>query len=312
MSVRSTVKSLIPAQFHPALRRAVNSLLLRDIFVDRMRIRNIWRDTGYMHTLALNEEECRELEDIYGIRFSYIKQELNKQIEDFSNKVKYPELLKVIPEGSRVLDLGCGPGVTLWDLKRQKNADVCGLDISQGSVDILRERGIEAYRCNISDLFDERLQWAAQQNWDYVISCGGALQNFNWPTKILQIFGSSTQVHQVYNTGFWFYRLRLLFGRFSYIPTTDLMTKGHPYFAEVSVFRTYWTLKDFEQICASVGLEAEMVSHRGWRFFGTNIFIHNAFYVLRQKNPDAEVTIADVIASRDGEGTTRRLGANAW
>lgn len=138
MSLRRTLKSLVPARFHPRLRRILNAVLLRDIFVDRMRIANIWRDTGFMHTLALNENQCRKLEKVYGIRFSYIDQELNKQIGDFADTVKYPQLLEVIPSGSRVLDLGCGPGVALWDLKRHRNVDGCGLDILQHSVDIVR------------------------------------------------------------------------------------------------------------------------------------------------------------------------------
>ena len=310
--IRNYLKSNLPQSWLPHLRNTRDALLLRKLFIDKMTVANIWRDADYHHTLAFTKEDCEKLEKIYGIKFSYIDQELNKQIDDFADTVKYPTIIDNIEPGSRVLDLGCGPGKTLWDLKRLKNVDPCGLDVSQQSVDILNSRGIEAYRCDLSDLFDERLQWAASQKWDYVISCGGALQNFAWPTKILQIFGKTTQIHQVYNYGFWFNRLRLLFGRYTYTPTTDLLTKGHPYYSELNVFRTYWTFHDFPKICDSAGFDTERLSYNGLRIGGPSLFKHSAFFKLTPQPDFEEVTIDSVLLERNGVTKSNRLGANAW
>ena len=61
---------------------------------------------------------------------------------------EYPELFPYviarIPERSSVVDIGCGTGFLLERIKKQKNAQVFGLDISLSAIKVMKEkRGID-------------------------------------------------------------------------------------------------------------------------------------------------------------------------
>jgi len=54
-------------------------------------------------------------------------------------------------KGKYMLDLGCGPGVLLEDLKKEE-ANVCGIDISSSAVDFCKSRGLDVKKANVSKL----------------------------------------------------------------------------------------------------------------------------------------------------------------
>ncbi len=54
-------------------------------------------------------------------------------------------------KGKSMLDLGCGPGVLLEDLKKE-GANVCGIDISSSAVDFCRSRGLDVKKADVSKL----------------------------------------------------------------------------------------------------------------------------------------------------------------
>jgi len=54
-------------------------------------------------------------------------------------------IAEIIPAGSTVLDLCCGPAVLYHRHLRQKSVDYTGLDINPGFVDTLTQQGIRAY-----------------------------------------------------------------------------------------------------------------------------------------------------------------------
>ena len=47
-----------------------------------------------------------------------------------------------IPRGSRVLDIGCGIGILLEKLKREKQCECHGVDVSQYAINIIRQYGM--------------------------------------------------------------------------------------------------------------------------------------------------------------------------
>lgn len=54
-------------------------------------------------------------------------------------------IAEIIPAGSTVLDLCCGPAVLYHRYLREKSVDYTGLDINPGFVDALTSHGIRAY-----------------------------------------------------------------------------------------------------------------------------------------------------------------------
>ena len=231
-----------------------------NVFPLRMLPWRSGRNTGYLDTVGYSEADARRYGETYGVTFDVIDTTLNKQARDFGARVKYPEILNLIEPGARVLDLGCGPGVVMRDLIEHRGASVVGLDMSEMSIEVCRQMGLEAYQCDLNNFDDEKLKWAAREDWDYVLGLGGVLQNFDYPFMIIKIFSRSIGIYHVLNIGHYFYRLRFLLGRFPYSPTTDLFISGHLPYASLNVTKRYWTLFDFESICESKGLHAEFVS----------------------------------------------------
>jgi SAM-dependent methyltransferase len=56
----------------------------------------------------------------------------------------------LIPPGSSVLDLCCGPGTLYHRYLRQKNVSYTGLDINRGFIECLRRRGAEGMVCDLA------------------------------------------------------------------------------------------------------------------------------------------------------------------
>jgi hypothetical protein len=196
----------------------------------------------------------------------------------------------------------------MHDLTHHLGCSCVGLDLIPGNVEHLRELGFEAYTCDLSNMFDERLIWASRQNWDYVVCTGGALQNFTYPTKISEIFRRSTLIYQIYNTGYWFHRLRLFTGRFPYTPTSLYNSIPRQLFAEAYIFRIYWTLADFRDMFAAVGFETSEFASRGLP--GLDILKWSAFFELKWLGNKHEESFPDTLA-RVPAGAAWKV-RNAW
>lgn len=267
--------------------------------------------TGFIDVSGFSEQKAKELEGIYQIPFVVTDSRLNKQAGEFGSAIKYPEIVEMIPKGARVLDLGCGPGKAALDLIALRDANVVGLDVSTESVAVCKEHGIEAYQCDINNFDDPTLQWAANEDWDYVMGLGGVLQNFDYPFVIMKLFRKSVGIYHVVNIGHYFYRLRLLMGRFPYTPTESIQVPGRPPYAHLNITKRYWTLKDFESICEMKGLAAEKVSRSPCRNLCYNLFTHIATYKVSSSGDD-ELTLRDIAKARKDHGHQSGTGASWW
>lgn len=88
---------------------------------------------------------------------------------------------EMIPEGARILDLGCGSGTFLQALKDQKNAKVCGVEIDQQILAQCVERGVPVIQANLdTDLAD-----FSDDTYDFVI-LSRTLQAVRRPDLLLQ------------------------------------------------------------------------------------------------------------------------------
>jgi methionine biosynthesis protein MetW len=65
----------------------------------------------------------------------------------------------LVPEGSRVLDLGCGDGALLEHLVRERGCSGYGIEISDANVHACVARGVDVLQLNLEDglaLFDDQ------------------------------------------------------------------------------------------------------------------------------------------------------------
>jgi len=74
-------------------------------------------------------------------------------------------IIEEIPEGSRVLDLGCGDGSLLVELRNLRNIDGYGVEISSEGVSACVEKGLYVYQGDV----DDGLSGYRANSFDYVI-----------------------------------------------------------------------------------------------------------------------------------------------
>ncbi len=93
----------------------------------------------------------------------------------------YDLIIREVPEGSKVLDLGCGDGVLLQKLREIKHAVPHGVEISEAGVWQCVEKGLYCYQGDI----DEGLADYRDNSFDYAI-LNQTLQITKRPAYVLQ------------------------------------------------------------------------------------------------------------------------------
>lgn len=161
---------------------------------------------------------------------------------------RYKLIGEIITPGSNVLDIGCGEGSLLGYLKKEKNVEGEGIDISEEAIKIAHQKGVKAEIMDIT-----REDYAIEKKYDYII-ISSVLEHIPNPEElILKIKNNFTQnlLIIVPNTGFIADRARLLSGRF---PKQWIF---HP-----SEHLRFWSVKDFIFWNDQLGLKVE-------KYFGT-------------------------------------------
>jgi methionine biosynthesis protein MetW len=75
-----------------------------------------------------------------------------------SDKLTMQSIARLVPPGSRVLDLGCGDGAMLDYLQRERGCSGYGIEIADGNVLACAKRGVNVIQLNLDDglaLFDD-------------------------------------------------------------------------------------------------------------------------------------------------------------
>jgi 2-polyprenyl-3-methyl-5-hydroxy-6-metoxy-1,4-benzoquinol methylase len=134
-------------------------------------------------------------------------------------------LLKIVPKGARVLDVGCGTGRYACFLRDRLGAEVVGLEPSTERAEQARSRGIETYSCRFEDMAAFALP-----PFDVVLLLD-VIEHLAAPASALE-FAETVLKHEglvvasVPNVAYWTARLRLAAGRWDYEPT-GLMDATH-------------------------------------------------------------------------------------
>jgi methionine biosynthesis protein MetW len=163
--------------------------------------------------------------------------------------LRYDYVTERIPDGARVLDVGCGDGGFLAYLKKHRpRCEVVGADVSERSIQMLREQNLEGVLLDRSRSLREQID----RSFDFVVLMEVLEHIVDAESLMRQVceFKPRRIFVSVPNMGFIFNRLRLMFGGRMPITVVVYHMREHVRF---------WTLKDFYQWAEVMGLEVTHV-----------------------------------------------------
>ena len=123
-------------------------------------------------------------------------------------KSEYKIIADIIKENKRVLDVGCDDGSLMEFLKKEKNVDIRGIEISKEKVQTCISKGLTVIEGDAE--FD--LKQFPDKSFDYVV-LGQTLQAFISPELVIKelLRVGNKAVVTIPNFGHWKVRLNLLF-----------------------------------------------------------------------------------------------------
>ena len=160
-------------------------------------------------------------------------------------KEEFKVISKLIDERSRVLDVGCGDGILMEYLSKNKVVDVRGLEISKEKVKKCLSNGLAVVEGNAE--YD--LKQFPDLSFDYVI-LSQTLQAFMSPEKVIKdlLRVGKKVIVTIPNFGHWKVRLDLLFK--GEMP----ITKNLPYEWYNTPNLHMCTIQDFYNFCNNKGI----------------------------------------------------------
>ena len=119
-------------------------------------------------------------------------------------------IAQLVPQGARVLDLGCGDGALLAHLQQHKGCTGYGVELDDSNVLACAQRGVNVLQLNL----DQGLKVFADQSFDVVLQID-TLQHLRNAEVMLRETARVGQIGIVAfpNFAHWFNRLSVLRGR---------------------------------------------------------------------------------------------------
>ena len=165
-------------------------------------------------------------------------------------KKEFKVIADLLPNNSRVLDVGCGDGSLMSFLVNEKNIETRGLELDQNNVQECLNKGLTVIQGNA----ETELNQFPKQSFDYVV-LSQTLQAFYEPDKVLNELlrvGKSVIV-SIPNFGYWKVRTSLLF--FGKMPVTK--TLPNSWYNTPNLHMC--TIKDLFNYCANNDINIKKV-----------------------------------------------------
>ncbi|MHB0857116.1 MAG: methionine biosynthesis protein MetW [Anaerolineae bacterium] len=170
---------------------------------------------------------------------------LNGNHRPTKRRMDYRLIESLIPQGARVLDLGCGDGQLLSELEQSKGCWGRGIEINDQAVAECVRRGVAVYHGDMM----EGMAHFRDGSFDVVILSQTLQQAANPPLVIHEMLRvGQSAIISFPNFGYWRTRLQLLMG--GHMPCHDLL----PYTWYDTPNVHLCTVADFRELCAQEGL----------------------------------------------------------
>ena len=190
-------------------------------------------------------------------------------------KSEYKIITNMIDKNSRVLDVGCNDGTLMEFLKRNKDVDIRGIEISKEKVQICISKGLTVIEGNAE--FD--LKQFPNNSFDYVV-LGQTLQAFINPEIVIKelLRVGKKAIVTIPNFGHWKVRLNLLTK--GTMPVTK--TLPNEWYNTPNIHMC--TIKDFFRFSKTINFKIfkslALVNENVSNINNSNLFIKNLFSEL--------------------------------
>ena len=178
----------------------------------------------------------------------------------------------LLPDNSRVLDVGCGDGTLMKFLSKEKSIDVRGLELDVENVEAGISKGLSVIAGNA----ETELGQFPNKSFDFVI-LSQTLQAFYSPVTVLDHLlriGKSSIV-SIPNFGYWKVRADLLF--FGKMPETKSLP--HKWYDTPNLHMC--TIRDFYELCKNRNINMKKIvgvnNNRTTLIHNNNIRLKNLF-----------------------------------